>query len=68
MKNDGTFRGNQAFGAWNNRQVTKRMERAERESDRARFNNFPAPIGTLPAKPPVMAILVGEATQAQLVA
>jgi len=68
MKNDGTFRGTQAFGAWNNRQVTERMERAERESDRARFNNFPAPIGTLPARPPVLAIIGGEVSQAQLVA
>jgi len=60
MKNNGTYRGQIAMGGWDNRQTTQRMRRAERQSERARFNNRPAPEGTLPAPPPVQAVIVSE--------
>jgi len=50
MKNNGTYRGTNALAAWNNRTRTKRIRREEKASDRPRFNNKPAPLGTLPEK------------------
>jgi len=56
--NEETYQGQPAFGAWNNRAVTRRMKRVDATSERARFNNKPAPQGTLPAVTPVMAVKV----------
>jgi hypothetical protein len=60
MKNDGTYRGSIATASWNNRTTTRRIRREERKSDRPRFNNKPAPLGTLPEKrEPMLVSVVG---------
>jgi hypothetical protein len=58
MKTSGSYKGQQPQGGWDNRAVTKRMVRAERDSERPRFNNRPAPEGTLPVEKQVMHVQV----------